>query len=38
MQALLTRTSKCKLILLGKIIQKLSYSVEWRNLNSTSAK
>jgi len=30
--------SKCRLILLGKIIHKLSYSVEWRNLNSTSAK
>lgn len=31
-------TCKCRLILLGKIIHKLSYAVEWRNLNSTSAK
>lgn len=31
-------TSKCRLILLGKLIQNLSCSVEWRNLNSTSAK
>ena len=28
-------TAKCRLILLGKIIHKPSYSVEWRNLNST---
>lgn len=34
----ITFTSKCRLILLGKVIRKLSYSVEWRNLNSTSAK